>query len=133
MTIIYLFENFFVRSGVPLLFDISRYFARTILQFQFAERLCKVSGHTGPLHRCDFSGSKQAGEELVKKQCIKQLFIPPTLIHPNTTFRLALNFQAQIFGHLNYFKIQIFIIYFLILLKNFKYFNNDANKILSNT
>jgi hypothetical protein len=32
-------------------FDMIRYFVRTILQFQFAERLCQVSGHTGPLHR----------------------------------------------------------------------------------
>jgi hypothetical protein len=82
---------------VPLLFDISRYFARTILQFQFAERLCKVSGHTGPLHRCDFSGSKDAGEELVKKQCIKQLFIPPSLIHPEHHFLVSLNFSSSNF------------------------------------
>ena len=33
-----------------------RYFTRTILQFQFAEALCEISGHEGPLHRCDFSG-----------------------------------------------------------------------------
>ena len=25
--------------------------SRTILQFQFADALCSVSGHTGPLHR----------------------------------------------------------------------------------
>ena len=43
-----------------------RYFVRTILQFQFAEKLCEVSGHTGPLHRCDFSGSKEAGAVLVR-------------------------------------------------------------------
>ena len=41
-----------------------RYFVRTILQFQFAETLCDISGHEGPLHRCDFSGSKEAGEAL---------------------------------------------------------------------
>merc|ERR1711973_804370 len=45
-------------------FDMIRYFTRTILQFQFLERLCQVSGHTGPLHRCDFSGSKEAGSKL---------------------------------------------------------------------
>ena len=44
-----------------------RYFVRTILQFQFAEALCQISGHQGPLHRCDFSGSKEAGEALAKK------------------------------------------------------------------
>ena len=32
-------------------YDMIRYFTRTILQFQFAEKLCDVSGHTGPLHR----------------------------------------------------------------------------------
>ena len=47
-------------------FNMIRYFARTILQFQFAEKLCEISGHTGPLHRCDFSGSKEAGEKLAQ-------------------------------------------------------------------
>ena len=56
----------------PTLFHINqdynmiRYFARTILQFQFAAKLCEISGHTGPLHRCDFSGSKEAGEKLAQ-------------------------------------------------------------------
>merc|ERR1712018_806614 len=45
-------------------YDMIRYFVRTILQFQFAETLCDISGHEGPLHRCDFSGSKEAGEAL---------------------------------------------------------------------
>ena len=43
-----------------------RYFVRTILQFQFAEALCDISGHDGPLHRCDFSGNKEVGEALSK-------------------------------------------------------------------
>jgi len=47
-------------------FDMIRYFTRTILQFQFAAKLCDISGHTGPLHRCDFSGSKEAGSALAK-------------------------------------------------------------------
>ena len=38
-------------------YDMIRYFVRTILQFQFAEALCDISGHDGPLHRCDFSGN----------------------------------------------------------------------------
>jgi len=45
-------------------YDMVRYFARTILQFQFAEKLCELSGHEGPLHRCDFSGSTEAGAAL---------------------------------------------------------------------
>ena len=47
-------------------FDMIRYFTRTILQFQFFETLCKTSGHTGPLHRCNFSGSKAAGDKLAE-------------------------------------------------------------------
>merc|ERR1712080_210156 len=45
-------------------YDMIRYFTRTILQFQFAATLCDISGHTGPLHTCDFSGSKEAGAAL---------------------------------------------------------------------
>ncbi len=37
-----------------------------MLQFQFFERLCEVSGHQGPLHRCDFSGSEEAGAVLAE-------------------------------------------------------------------
>ena len=35
-----------------------RYFTRTILQFQFAAKLCDISGHTGPLHRYHFTKTK---------------------------------------------------------------------------
>lgn len=45
-------------------YDMIRYFTRTILQFQFAETLCEVSGHEGPLNTCDFYGSKDAGDKL---------------------------------------------------------------------
>lgn len=41
-----------------------RYFTRTVLQFQFAEALCNISGHVGPLHDCDFYNSKEAGTAL---------------------------------------------------------------------
>ena len=41
--------------------DMTRYFTRTIMQFQFAEALCKEAGHVGPLHRCDIYNSKKAG------------------------------------------------------------------------
>ena len=53
--------SFFFLLAFPL-----RYFTRTILQFQFWESLCSISGHRGPLHRCDFSGSKEAGAALGK-------------------------------------------------------------------
>ncbi|EFX65684.1 hypothetical protein DAPPUDRAFT_65345 [Daphnia pulex] len=47
-------------------FDMIRYFTRTVMQFQFAEALCNVSGHVGPLHKCDFYNSTEAGSALVK-------------------------------------------------------------------
>ena len=42
----------------------SRYFVSHFLQFQFYEALCKLANHTGPLHTCDFYGSKTAGLRL---------------------------------------------------------------------
>ncbi|KAK7078289.1 Metallothionein expression activator [Halocaridina rubra] len=47
-------------------YDMIRYFTRTVLQFQFYEKLCEAAGHTGPLHTCDFYGSKEAGDLLSK-------------------------------------------------------------------
>jgi peptidyl-dipeptidase A len=35
-----------------------------IHQFQFYRALCKLSNDEGPLHTCDFYGSKEAGEKL---------------------------------------------------------------------
>jgi len=46
--------------------DMMRYFTRTILQFQFAESLCKIAGEEGPLYQCDFSGSLEAGTAFKK-------------------------------------------------------------------
>ena len=43
---------------------VSRYFVKTVLQFQFHEALCNASGHTGPLHTCDIYNSSAAGEQL---------------------------------------------------------------------
>ncbi|KAF2355396.1 Peptidase M2 peptidyl-dipeptidase A [Trinorchestia longiramus] len=45
-------------------FDMIRYFTRTVLQFQFAGALCRIADFEGPLHDCDFSSSKAAGEKL---------------------------------------------------------------------
>lgn len=39
-----------------------RYFVSSVLQFQFFEALCKASGHSGPIHRCNIHGSKSAGQ-----------------------------------------------------------------------
>ncbi|HEX8395735.1 MAG TPA: M2 family metallopeptidase [Longimicrobium sp.] len=41
-----------------------RYFLARVLQFQFYRALCREAGYTGPLHRCSFYGSKEAGAKL---------------------------------------------------------------------
>ena len=43
-----------------------RYFTRTVLQFQFVEALCNIADPGTPLHKCDFSGSKEAGKALAE-------------------------------------------------------------------
>ncbi|KAM6977897.1 angiotensin-converting enzyme 2 [Aplochiton taeniatus] len=54
----------------PALFHVSgdysfiRYFTRTIYQFQFQKSLCELAGHTGPLFKCDITGSTAAGAKL---------------------------------------------------------------------
>ncbi len=42
----------------------TRYFLAHILQFQFFKALCDISGHEGPVHRCSFYGSEEAGQRL---------------------------------------------------------------------
>jgi peptidyl-dipeptidase A len=42
----------------------TRYFLAHILQFQFFKALCDISGHDGPVHRCSFYGSEEAGSRL---------------------------------------------------------------------
>ena len=42
----------------------ARYFLAHILQFQFHRALCKIAGHTGPLHECSIFESKAAGARL---------------------------------------------------------------------
>jgi peptidyl-dipeptidase A len=51
---------------VPANVPYTRYFLADILQFQFYRSLCKESGYTGPLHRCTFYGSKEAGAKFNK-------------------------------------------------------------------
>ena len=41
-----------------------RYFLARVLQFQFYRALCREAGYRGPLHRCSFFGSKEAGAKL---------------------------------------------------------------------
>jgi peptidyl-dipeptidase A len=52
--------KYHVAANVPYM----RYFLARILQFQFYRAMCQAAGHSGPLHRCTFYQSKQAGEKL---------------------------------------------------------------------
>eukprot|EP01080_Neovahlkampfia_damariscottae_P000753 gene753-9005_t len=52
--------KFHIPANVPYI----RYFLAYILQFQFHESLCKISGHTGPLWKCSIANSKSAGDKL---------------------------------------------------------------------
>ncbi|XP_072179254.1 angiotensin-converting enzyme-like [Diadema setosum] len=40
------------------------YYIRTVIQFQFYKSLCEEAGHTGPLYKCDFYNSQEAGTKL---------------------------------------------------------------------
>jgi peptidyl-dipeptidase A len=54
--------KYHVAANVPY----TRYFLAHILEFQFYRALCNASGYKGPLHRCTFYGSKEAGEKFNK-------------------------------------------------------------------
>lgn len=50
--------KYHVAANVPYM----RYFLARIYQFQFYRALCRAAGHTGPLYKCSFFGSKAAGD-----------------------------------------------------------------------
>ena len=52
--------KFHVAGNVPYM----RYFLADIYEFQFYRALCREAGQKGPLNRCTFFGSKEAGEKL---------------------------------------------------------------------
>ena len=54
--------KYHVPGNVPY----TRYFLARILQFQFYRALCQASGYSGPMHRCTFYGSKEAGAKFNK-------------------------------------------------------------------
>jgi peptidyl-dipeptidase A len=54
--------KYHVPGNVPY----TRYFLARVLQFQFYRAMCQAAGQTGPLHRCTFFGSKEAGAKLNK-------------------------------------------------------------------
>jgi peptidyl-dipeptidase A len=49
---------------IPAVVPYTRYFLARILQFQFYEAACRISGWKGPLHRCSIYGNKAVGERL---------------------------------------------------------------------
>jgi peptidyl-dipeptidase A len=49
---------------VPANVPYARYFLADLLEFQFYRAMCRESGYTGPLYRCSFFGSKEAGKKL---------------------------------------------------------------------
>ncbi len=49
---------------IPANVPYTRYFLARVLQFQFFEAACKISGWKGPLHRCSFYGNKAVGAKL---------------------------------------------------------------------
>jgi peptidyl-dipeptidase A len=54
--------KFHVAGNVPY----TRYFLAFIYEFQFYRAMCRASGFNGPLNRCTFFGSKEAGAKLNK-------------------------------------------------------------------
>lgn len=46
---------------VPANVPYARYFLADLLEFQFYRGMCRAAGYTGPLHRCSFYNSKEAG------------------------------------------------------------------------
>jgi peptidyl-dipeptidase A len=51
---------------VPANTPYTRYFLARVLQFQFYRAMCRAAGHTGPLYRCSFFGSREAGAKLAR-------------------------------------------------------------------
>ena len=54
--------KYHIASNTPYM----RYFLAHILEFQFYRALCRESGFQGPLHKCTFYGSKEAGARFNK-------------------------------------------------------------------
>ena len=49
---------------IPANVPYTRYFLARVLQFQFFEAACNISGWKGPLHRCSFYGNKDVGTKM---------------------------------------------------------------------
>jgi len=49
---------------VPANFPYARYLLANVLQFQFFRAMCDIAGNEGPVHRCSFYRSEEAGSRL---------------------------------------------------------------------
>jgi len=54
------------KNHIPTNVPYARYFLARIYQFQFFKAMCDAGGYKGPLNRCSFYGSKEAGAKLKK-------------------------------------------------------------------
>ena len=54
------------KNHIPTNVPYARYFLARVYQFQFFKAMCDASGYKGPLNRCSFYGSKEAGAKLQK-------------------------------------------------------------------
>ncbi len=52
------------KNHIPTNVPYARYFLARVYQFQFYKAMCDASGYKGPLNRCSFYGSKDAGDKL---------------------------------------------------------------------
>jgi peptidyl-dipeptidase A len=52
------------KAHIPGNTPYARYFLARVYQFQFYRAMCRAAGYTGPLNRCSFFGSKEAGAKL---------------------------------------------------------------------
>ena len=52
------------KNHIPTNVPYARYFLARVYQFQFFKAMCDASGYKGPLNRCSFYGSKEAGAKL---------------------------------------------------------------------
>jgi peptidyl-dipeptidase A len=71
--------KYHVAANVPY----TRYFLAHILEFQFYRALCRESGYKGPLNRCTFFGSKEAGAKFNKMSRWARANRGPTLSKPS--------------------------------------------------
>jgi peptidyl-dipeptidase A len=60
--------KYHIAANVPYV----RYFLAYILEFQFYRALCHEAGYSGPLNRCTFFGSKEAGAKFEKMLAMGQ-------------------------------------------------------------